>query len=174
MKKLILQFGLISGLVIVAYSMTVMFFFGDIAKLSPKEFQMVEVLGFLRYIILLLTVFLAMRAVRKQAETQPGFWPVVRSGILVAVVIAFLVGLMEFGYILSNPGFFEQYGELYLSRLQADGAPEVEIAAARQQMEDFAFMANPVANGIFYFIETALIGTVSALIMGIFLRKKAA
>lgn len=173
MKKLTLQFGLVAGLVIVGYSLVVMLLFGNIAKLSPKEFQMVEVLGFLRYIILLLAVFLAMRAVRKMPETNPGFWPVVRTGILVALVIALLVGLMEFGYILSNPEFYDQYGEMYLSRMKADGAPEAEIAAAQQQIEDYAFMANPVVSGVFYFIETALVGSVAALIMGIFLRKKA-
>ena len=113
-----------------------------------------------------------MRAYRKQDYSRAGWWPAARTGIFVALVVAVLVGLMEFAYILANPGFYEQYGEIYLTRMTSEGASATEIAAAKEQMEAYAFMANPVVSGVFYFFETTLVGTVAAMIIAIFMRKK--
>lgn len=66
MKKTVLTFGLLSGIIIIVYSLIVFMAFGSFSSMSTSDFARVEMLGYLRYIILLLTVIFAIRYFKKQ------------------------------------------------------------------------------------------------------------
>ena len=60
MKKIALLFGSIAGGIIIVYSAIVFAVFSDFSSLTPSQFGIVETLGYLRYLILLLTVGIAI------------------------------------------------------------------------------------------------------------------
>lgn len=64
MKKPVLTFGVLAGAIIAIYSLAVLAYVGDFSSVSPETFRTVEILGYLRYVILLLGVFFAIRTFR--------------------------------------------------------------------------------------------------------------
>lgn len=175
MKRAVLVFGILAGVIIFTYSTVVFFLLGDFEKMTPKDLEMAEVLGYARYIILFLGVLMAMITYRKQHD-KVTYGKAFTIGLLVTLITAFFVGLMEFTYMNMNPEFMDQYGKLYIERLQAEGASQEVIEKTRQEMQAMAWMANPWAMGIFYFFETALLGTLMSLVCAAFMirRKPAA
>lgn len=172
MKKTAISFGLLSGLIIIVYSAAVFLLFGDFSKMSTSDITMVETLGYLRYLILLLTIIFAIRYFKKQNGGRGSFKQLFLAGVYTAVVVALLVGLMELVYILINPEFFAQYGELTTRKLVEEGASAEVISKHKQDMESYKWMANPAAMGTWYFFETAIIGTIVSLFVALFLRTK--
>ena len=172
MKKITLTFGLVSGAIIIAYTFAVLIIFGDFSKMSSNEFQMVELLGYLRYLIILVTVFFAMRTFIRKSGQSFNYWQIVKQGIMVTLLVAFLIGIMEYVYMIVNPDFYENYGNMYTSQLKLHGATTETLDRAKQEMSNYKWMQNPLMTGIFYFFETAVIGSVASLIIGLFLKKQ--
>lgn len=171
MKKPVLVFGLLASGVIFFYSFVVFMVFGDWDNMTPRNLQVLTVFGYLRYLILIIAVFLAMRAFRKDA-ISPNYMGVVKIGLLVTLIIAVFIGIGECIYIALNPDFMDKYGAVHIRSLQAEGATPEQITAYQQELESFSFMKNPFFTGIFYFFETFIIGAIITLIFGIFLRPK--
>ncbi len=172
MKKTVLSFGLLSGLIIILYSFVVFLVFGDFSKMNSADFQKVEMLGYLRYIILLLTVIFAVRYFKKQNGGVGSFRSLFLAGVYTVLVVALLVGIMEMVYMYMNPGFMEQYAEITSKRMMEQGASAEKMAAYKKEMEQYKWMASPVGMGIFYFFETAVLGTIMSLIVALFARTK--
>jgi hypothetical protein len=74
--------------------------------------------------------------------------------------------------MLINPGFMEQYAAMTVAQMKEDGATAAEIASRQAEMQRVQWLANPVAMGLFYFVETALIGTILSLIVALLMRTK--
>lgn len=172
MKKTVLTFGLLSGGIIILYTIIVFMVYGDFPNITPEEFAVVEILGYLRYVILLLTVIFAIRYFKKQNGNQGTFKQLFMAGFNTVLVVSVLVGLMEFCYMLMNPGFIEQYVDIVQKSMQAKGATAAEIAAKKAEMDNYRWMANPAATGVFYFLETAIIGTILSLIGALIIRTR--
>ena len=51
--------------------------------------------------------------------------------------------------------------------MKAQGASAEAIADKQKQMENFKWMASPAGMGIFYFFETAILGTIISLIVAL-------
>lgn len=168
--KQALTFGGIAGGIIIVYTFVVFFAMGSFEDMSFERLALVETLGYLRYLILFAVIIFALRVFKKNSQKAPTYWALVKQGIFTALVVAVCVGLMEFAYVLINPEFMEQYGNLQVQKMIQDGASAAEIAALREEMEQFSFMANPIAMGVFYFFETAILGSVASLIISIFFR----
>jgi hypothetical protein len=172
MKKTAISFGILSGLIIILYSLAVFLLFGDFSKMTTADLAKVEMLGYLRYLILLLTIIFAIRYFKKQNGGTGSFKPLFLAGFYTALVIAILVGLMELVYIAFNPDFFDQYGALTSKSLQEKGASAAEIADQKKQMESMKWMLNPAAMGAFYFFETAILGTIMSAITALVARTR--
>lgn len=82
-------------------------------------------------------------------------------------MVAILVGLMEMVYMLINPQFMEQYAEMTTRKMVESGATSDMIAAHKKEMEQYKWMANPVFMGLFYFFETAVLGTIMSLVVAL-------
>jgi hypothetical protein len=122
--------------------------------------------------VLLLGVVMAMVAYRRGTSGPLSYRSLITVGVLVALITAVFVGLMEYTYIaFINPDFYEQYGRMMTEGMRAKGASAAELAATRQEQESYAWMANPLMAGLFYFLETAVIGTILSLIGAPFLRR---
>lgn len=171
MKKIAWTFGMIAGIVILVYSAVVIFAFGDFKNMTATDLQKVEAFGYLRYLILILAVLFGIREWRKLPDVPLNWWNLAKAGIAVALVVALFVGLFEMAYAWANPNFMEEYGRLYIENLQNSGTSEVEVAQAKQQMADFAWLKNPLASGGFYFAETSIVGALAAALLALFFKK---
>lgn len=173
MKKTVLTFGILAGVLIFAYTYLSLMIVGDFAHATPKDMEMAEWLGYVRYLLLLLGIIMAMHTYRKNT---PGIIPYGRAfvvGLLVSLVIGFFVGLMEYTYVaFTNPDFYDQYAKVMIEGLKEKGASAKELEEMRQQQESYAWLTNPFATGAFYFLETSVIGTIMSLIAALFLRRK--
>lgn len=172
MKRIAFTYGIITGGIIITYTLFTTIYFGNPEKLSSGEFESVEMLGMLRYPVLLIGIFMGMWAYRKTEPENLSYWNICGSGILIAIVIATLVGIMEFSYLhFINPEFFEQYSKAYLAEIRKSGMSEKEITEFQRQMNELSWMRTPVMNGIFYFFETFIIGSIDSMLISIFLKR---
>ncbi|HEX6914554.1 MAG TPA: DUF4199 domain-containing protein [Chitinophagaceae bacterium] len=172
MKNVSIRFGIIAGIIIIAYSILVFLVMGDFSSMDAGDFKKVEMLGFLRYIILFLTVFLSIRYFKKQNSGEGTFRQLFLAGLYTALVIAMLVGLMELLYMWLNPQFISQYAELSTRKLQESGASAERIAEHKKQLEQFSWMASPAIMGVYYFLETAVLGAICSAIVGLLMRRR--
>ena len=167
-----IMYGLIFGTFIIVYSIVTLWFMGDFTKLNETKFKLFEMLGYLRYLFLIVAVYLAIRQNKKDAPTEATFKMLLKNGVKVAFVIALMVGLMELVYIFLNPDFYEKYGMMYLQEMKSSGTPENEIKMAQEQMERYSVMKTPWANGLFYFFETAFIGNIASFAFAMIMRRR--
>ena len=174
MKKIVLTFGILSGLIIIIYSAAVFLVFGEFSKMSDADFNKVEKLGYLRYIILLLTIIFAVLSFKKQNGGKGSFKQLFLAGFYTALVVGLLVGLMELVYIMMNPNFMQEYSARMETMLRQGGASAEKLASHRSEIESMKWMANPVGMGVFYFIETSVLGTVIAVLTALIARTKKA
>lgn len=172
MKKTVINFGLLSGLIIIVYTTVIFLVFGDFSKMKTEDFSKLEMLGYLRYIILLLTIIFAIRYFKKQNGNTANFRQLFLAGLYTALVVALLVGLMEMAYMLINPDFMDQYAELTTRKMQEEGATTAAIASHKADMDKYKWMANPALMGIFYFFETAILGTLISLVVSLILKTR--
>jgi hypothetical protein len=172
MKKMVLTFGTLAGVVIFAYSMIVFTMIGDFSKITPNQLTLASWLGYLRYLILVLGIVMAMLAYRKSIAGPVEYSRVFLVGMLVAVVTAVFVGLMEYSYMaFINPGFIDQYISITQDAMRQKGSTQAEINATLAEMKNFEWMRNPLLTGLFYFVETSVVGTILSLIAAIFTRR---
>src|SRR6185295_17218752 len=123
MKNMALKFGLIAGGIIFAYSYVVFFVLLDFSTMTPKDLEMAQWFGFIRYIVLLLGVIMAMIADRRSVTGPMSYGRSFRVGLLVALVTAVFVGLMEYLYVaFANPEFYNQFAALTLEGMKKSGA----------------------------------------------------
>jgi Protein of unknown function (DUF4199) len=172
MKKIVLTFGILSGLIIIIYSAAVFLVFGEFSKMSIADLNKVEKLGYLRYIILLLTIIFAVRSYKKQNGGRGTFKQLFLAGFYTTVVVGVLVGLMELVYMVLNPGFMEQYATLTETRMKEQGASAELLSDHKAQMESMKWMATPVGMGVFYFFETTVLGTIISVITALIGKSK--
>jgi len=170
--KTALKFGLICGFLIIAYTLATFYIVGDISKLNPQQFSSFESMGYLRYILLLFILYLAIRESRQKSVEPPSFGSLLKTGILFTLIVSFMVGFMQMAYLYFNPDFFEKYAGLYLAQMKAAGKSAEEINMAKKVMETETVMKTPWANGIFYFFLTAFIGSIAALAFSMILRPR--
>ncbi len=172
MNKPAWKYGLISGAIILVYSAIALYMLGDPSLAGQAQFDLFQSLGYLRYLILLVFLYLAMRSFRNQTPEPPTFRPLMRTGVLVTLVAALMAGLLEGVYLVLNPGFYEHYMVAYISRLKTSGAPEVEIRQLEDSLKQAGFMKTPLANGMYYFLEMAFIGNIASLAFAMLMRKR--
>jgi hypothetical protein len=171
MKKQVLIFGLLASGVIFFYSYIVFMLFGDWNNMTPKKMAVMEVFGYLRYLILIIAIFFAMKSVRKET-LNINYMSIVKIGLMVSIIISFFIGIGEWIYAVINPDFFDKYSEITIKGLQEEGASPERIAEHYTALEQFGWMRNPYLSALFYFFQTFIIGAIVSFLFGIFLRSK--
>lgn len=171
MKRTVLKFGLISGLVLSAVS----------AVLTPLctrgviDFGAAQVIGYSAMVLSFLLVFFGIRSYRDEvAGGTITFGKAFGVGLLIAVVAcAVYVVAWEIFYFNFFPDFLDTYGEYVIDRLRAGGATAAEIAAKEAEMARFAELyANPLINVLITFMEPFPVGLVVTLVSAAILRRK--
>lgn len=169
MKKTILTFGLISGVVsslMMAATVPFMDRIGDHGY----------VLGYTTIILSLLFVFFGVRSYRNNvANGQITFGKAFLVGLAITVISClFYVGTWEIIYFNFMPDFMDKYGAHVLQKMQAAGATAAAIQQKSEELNKLKVMyKNPLFNAAMTFIEPFPVGLVITLFSAAVLRKKA-
>ena len=166
MKKTVLTYGLISG-VIAAVLLVAQVPFMDGSNKSL-------LVGYTAIVLSALLIFFGVRSYRENVGNgRISFGRGFAVGILIAFISATCyVAAWEVVYF-SNPGIADHVFDKPIADLKAKGAPQSEIDAATAKMESFKKLyANPLANAAFTFIEPFPVGVLMTLISAAILRRK--
>ena len=165
MKKTVLTFGLISGLLSSAMMLATVPFMDRIG------FDRGAVYGYTAIVLTFLLVFFCIRSYREQSGGTLTFGRGFTVGILITLIsCVFYVLTWQVVYFKLNRGFADQYTAYAIEKARSRGASEQAIGDLRQQMADFKVMYDkPLFNAAFTFVEPfpvgLLITTISALVL---------
>jgi FtsH-binding integral membrane protein len=169
MKKTILTFGLISG-VLISLMMAATIPFADRIGFDRGEY-----VGYTTMVLAFLLVFFGIRSFRD--NSGGGAITFVRGfavGISITLIsCVFYVVTWEVLYFNFLPGFMDKYAAYAVAKLQASGASAAAIQAQLQQLKQLKVMYdNPLTNAAMTFLEPLPVGLVITLLSAAVLRRK--
>lgn len=165
MKKVILTYGLLAGLLIIALSI--------ILQMSLGEHSMVT--GYVTMVLSLLMVFFGIKSYRDQHNGGViTFGRAFKVGIQIALIgsVFYVVG-WEIYSSLYMPNFMEDYSAKMIEEMKAEGASAGELSATMAEMEQWKqWYKNPFIRFGMVFLEIFPVGLLVTLISSLILRRK--
>jgi Protein of unknown function (DUF4199) len=171
MRKTVLTFGLISG-VISAVMMLATIPFAD--KIG---FEKAEIIGYTTIVVSALLVFFGIRSYRENVSGgRLTFGRGFAVGILIVLVSNLCyVAAWEVTYFKFMPDFADKYAAHMVERAKASGASQAKIEKTTREAQQFKEMyRNPAVNVALTFAEVFPIGLGVTLLSAAILRKKSA
>jgi hypothetical protein len=169
MKKTILTFGLISGVLsALMMSATVPF----MHKISPTQGLLY---GYTGIVLSFLLVYFGIRSYRdNDGNGQITFGKAFTIGIAITIISClFYVATWEVIYFKFMPHFMDDYGSHQIAKLQESGASaaavQAKIAEVNKVKQDYN---NPLINMAYTFIEPFPVGLFITLLSAGILRRK--
>ena len=170
MKKTILTFGLISGVISSVLMLCTVPFLHRIGN------DRALILGYTSIVLSFLLVFFGIRSYRDNvADGHISFGKAFGIGLCITLISCmFYVATWEVLYHTVFPDFMDTYSASMISKAQASGASAQEVQAKIDEIQRMKVMyANPLYNVMMTFIEPFPIGLLITLISAAVLRKKA-
>lgn len=171
MKKTVLTFGLISGVLSSGMMLATVPF---MHKLSSSKGL---VIGYTAIVLSFLLVYFGIRSYRDNVGNgHITFTKAFAVGISITLISClFYVATWEIVYFNFLPrDFMDKYGTQTIEKLKASGASPAVVEAKTQQLKKFKEQyENPLFNSLMTFIEPFPIGLVITLFSAAVLRKKA-
>lgn len=167
MKKTILTFGLISG-VLISLMMALTVPFQD--KIGHSY-----VVGYTTMVLALMLSYFGIRSYRDNVQGgHITFGKAFLVGLSITVISCLCyVVTWEIIYYNFMPDFMDKYGAYILQKMQASGATAAAIQTKTEELKKLKELyANPFFNVAMTFIEPFPVGLVITLISAAFLRKK--
>src|SRR5437879_3122770 len=169
MKKTVLVFGLIGGVVISALML------GTIPLAKKIGFDKSQFVGYTVMVLSFLMVFFGIRSYRENVGGGTiSFGRAFAVGALITLITSVCyVVTWEVMYFKFMPNFVNDYSNYLVEKMKAAGASQQMIDAKLQQMKQFKQMYdNPLVNAAFSFVEPLPVGLIITLISSLVLRKK--
>lgn len=174
MKKNIIVYGLISGIV-VATLMLLMTNYVSHCN-GNVDYGVSMLIGYASMLLAFSLVFVGIRNYRNKYNGGViSFGKAFKIGLLIVLiastiyVIAWLID-----YFFFNSDFIEKYSAHMLEELKASGASQAEIDKETKEMANFASMyKNPLFNAMMTYIEILPVGIIVTLISALILKRKA-
>jgi Protein of unknown function (DUF4199) len=171
MKKTILTFGLISGVLSSSMMLCTIPFTHKLGSGSRGE-----LVGYTSIVLSFLLVFFGIRSYRDNVGNgQITFTKAFAIGISITLISCiFYVVTWEIVYFNFLHGFMDNYGSDAIEKLKASGASAAAVQAQIQKMQKLKRMyENPLFNAALTFLEPFPVGLVISLVSAAILRKKA-
>ena len=173
MKRTVVTFGLISG-VISAFMLVV-----TIPFIGKIGFDNAEILGYTTIVVSMLLVYAGIRSYRDNAgDGIITFGQAFGIGLLItAVSCACYVVVWEVLYfnLSSMRQFMDKYAAYMVDKAKASGASPEAIQLELRQMARFKDLyENPLFNAAITFTEPFPVGVIMSLISALILRRRAA
>jgi hypothetical protein len=169
MRKTVLTFGVISGLLFTVMMIATLPFADRIG------FDKSEVLGYTTMVLAFLLVFFGVRSYRENVGNgEITFAKGFVVGILITLISSvFYVATWEILYFKFMPDFFDKYSAYVAAKAQASGA---SAQVVQQQIADLQQMkqaySNPLYNSMITFLEPLPVGMIMTLLSAALLRKR--
>ena len=167
MKKIVLTYGLTSGVIAAALLLAHVPFMDGSSKAL--------IVGYAGIVLSALLIFFGVRSYRENVGNgRISFGRGLAVGILIALIsAACYVAAWEVVYF-SSPGIADHVFDEQVEQLREQGAPQAEIDAAAAEVESFKKLyANPLVNVAFTFIEPFPVGVLMTLLSAAILRRRA-
>jgi hypothetical protein len=169
MKKTVLTFGLISGVLIAGMML------GTIPFADRIGFDKGAYVGYTTMVLAFLLVFFGIRSYRENVgDGTISFGRGFAVGILITLVTcAFYVFTWEVMYFKLMPDFANKYGSYMIEKLRSSGASQPAIDAKLQEVKQLKqILDNPLLSSAAAFAEIFPIGLIITGISAAILRKK--
>jgi len=172
MKKIVLTYGIVSGLIIAIGSAI------HLLRMDRTDHLDLEnglLFGYTVMVLAFVAVFFGVRSYREQNGGAITFGRAFKVGARTALVTCafYVIGwqILCYGFL---PDFGEKYTAASLAKMQRDGATAAEIAAARAEMAKWwELYRNPLVNAGMTFLEILPVALVMVLLSAAILRRKA-
>src|SRR5688500_12279118 len=149
MKKTVLTFGLISGVVVSTMML------GTLLSLGRIGFDKGVIVGYTGIVLAFMLVFFGIRSYRENVGGGTiTFGRAFAVGILITVISSLCYVLAwQIFYYNFMPDFFEKYSAHVIEKARASGAtPEALQAQIKQLEQDIALYKKPVFHILFVFL----------------------
>jgi hypothetical protein len=171
MKKIVLIYGFIAGVIVGAMLMITM----PLYESGTLKFDTGEWLGYTTMAIALSMVFFGVKSYRdNHLEGSITFGNALKVGLLITLIAALIYAFSwEVTRLNMKGDFMALYGEKQIEKLITGGATEAELVEAKKKMDDFAAMyKNPFIRFGITLMEIAPVGILISLLSATLLRKK--
>ena len=171
MRKLIITYGLIAGVIVSAMMLITMPLYNS----GALNHEYGELTGYTTMVIALSVIFFAVKSYRdKKANGVITFWKGVQIGLLITLVAGSMYALTwEYVYPKIGNEYMQKYTEQYMKDLEATGISDAEIKEEREEMASFMELyKNPVVRIPMTLIEILPVGVIITLISAALLRRK--
>ena len=175
MKKNILIYGLIAGIVVSALMLFTVNYISHCEGSVDYETSML--IGYASMLLAFSLVYVGIRNYRdKYNGGVISFGKAFKIGILIVLVASTIyVAAWLIDYFFFIPDFAEKYSANELDKLKASGASQLEIDKKTKQMADFVRMfKNPFFNAMMTYAEILPVGLIVTLISSLILKRKTA
>ena len=169
MKKTVLTFGLLSGLV------SALMMFVTVLFIDQIGYDKGVFVGYTAIVLSLLFVYFGVRSYRdNQLGGKITFGRAFGVGMLITLIsCVFYVVSWEIEYATLFSDFADKYAAHAMDQARASGADQATMAAKAAEMADMKkVMDNPLVRPLFIFIEPFPVGLLVTLISAAVLRKK--
>ena len=170
MKKTVLTFGIISG-VIIAVLMAATTVFAE-----RIGFDRAIVVGYTTMLIAFLLVFFGIRSYRDNVGGgEISFGRAFTVGILITLITClFYVVIWQIIYKNFLPDFADKYANHVVEKSRASGATPEQLAKQMEELKDMkALLDNPwLSSAVIFISEPLPVGLVMTLISALILRKR--
>jgi hypothetical protein len=170
MKRIVLTFGLISGVLL--SGMMVAFMAVGVDRVGMEHGM---VIGYTMMVLAFLLVFFGIRSYRETVgDGRISFGRALGVGLLIMTIccICYVV-TWEIVYFNFLHDFGDKYAAYVIEKARAAGASADEIAKQTAEMQKFKIMYdNPLYNAAFTFLEPLPVGIPMTLISAAILRKR--
>jgi hypothetical protein len=171
MRKTVLTFGIIAGLIVVA----MMFITIPLYKSGALKIDAGEIVGYTTMIIAMSMIFFGIKSYRdNRLNGAIKFGTALQLGVLIAGIasIMYVIG-WEIDYHFFNPDFMEMYGRAMIKKAQESNASVEKM----KEIKDQILMMEDAYGNIFKrmgltLLEILPVGLLIALISATILRKK--
>jgi len=170
MKKIVIVFGLIAGLIVSA----LMLF--SIAKCyNSSDFESSMVLGYASMLLAFSFIFVGVKSYRdKHNQGVISFGKAFQIGLFISLIASTLyVVVWLVDYYVFVPDFMDKYSAHMIAEARKAGNSATEVAATVKQMNDYKEMyKNPLFVILLTYAEILPVGLVVSLICSLILKNK--
>jgi hypothetical protein len=174
MTRVVLTFGLISGLIITALVWTT----ATLADRDAIRFESLDIVGYASMLIALTMIFFGIKSYRDNVgKGSITFWKGVQVGFLISLISSVLYWAGAFSFGIVNPNFeanfIQKFTELKVNKPTEQGAPKEQIDQGKAEVE---MMQNLFKNPLLFFLvclmEMLPVGIVVTLISAALMRRQ--
>jgi len=171
MKRIIITYGIISGLIVSLWLMTAMFI-GENDTFDKYGMY----LGFTSMLIAFAFVFVGIRKYREINGGTVTFGSALRIGLLISLIAStfyVVTWMIEFHYFI--PDFMDKMTSKQIANWKAEGIAKAELDAKISEMQSWKELyKSPVMVVLLTYMEILPLGIVVSLIAAFVLKKKQA